>query len=549
MGNNIQDLENNKSIPESCKYITVRFLDKSYDIHKDVITFLRCRELISSGLVKLLNESSRLLSKYSRQRSEDACRTLDTDAKQIQRIMLSIIDEVKKDLLSRGIYDVDEYDLGANITAVKEVENLATAVVLDMYSSALEIHNENEASRSYAYRSAASNITGSGVRLYTSSFSAFMVHSAVENSILKSQAKRADKEYEDALRRINSRAEDSFDRVFTEALYNKFLPKLPDIYILFHDELLKGYLFELTQHNQFSVDNIEIYNENKSSTILENMKYAEDKRALLIQAFEMCPFNIDVYGKMIDLGFFDTETMKDAKKIFKISELSSLLEEKIEQNLKKPDVIKDYVTVFADFKGEPERDVLRSFYKYTIYRITDDYKQVSLFYQDAKKLEKWIMENLYSNLDRVVATSEDEVRNKVNIWIQGNIKDSEYVELSKMDLMTIEDIRLEGSTLTSFEDVKLEYVDRMTSKIMEYIKEAKARKDAYEEACDKFNFELEQRNDAITHKMEELKQQGVFAFSRKREIKTEIERLQRALEDFRKTEPVNPRNTYYSMYQ
>ena len=35
---------------------------------------------------------------------------------------------------------------------------------------------------------------------------------------------KADKEYEDALRRINSRTEDRFDRMFSDALYNKFLP-------------------------------------------------------------------------------------------------------------------------------------------------------------------------------------------------------------------------------------------------------------------------------------------------------------------------------------
>lgn len=542
------DEEKIEVLQEDTDGISVKFLDKNYIVPEDAVTFLYCRDFVSNGLIKLLNESSKLLNKYSRMKSELACKSLDTDANQIQRTMLSIIEEVKKDLISRGIYDVDEYDLGANITAVKEVENLATAVVLEMYSSVLEIHNENEAYRNSAYRSAASNITGSGVRIYTSSFSALMMHSAVENSILKSQAKKADKEYEDALRRINSRTEDRFDRMFSDALYNKFLPGLPAIYTLFHDELLKVYLLELAQHGHFNIDNIERYSENKSSTMLENMKHATDKRALLIQAYEMCPFNIEVYEKMIELGFFDVETMKDAKKIFKVSELSGLLEEKIKNNLKKPDVIKDYITVLADYKGVNETDILKTFYQSTISRIKNDYHELFLLCADSKRLDKWIMEKINSDMDKVVTTSEEDARNKVNSWIQRNVEDSEFAELSNMGLMTIEDVRMKDSTMETLEDVKSEYANTMVSRIMEYIKEAKIRKVAYEEAYDKFNAELKKKSDALDSKVAELKQQGMFAFSKKKEIKTEIEQLQNELENFRKTEPVDLKNAYFGMY-
>lgn len=542
------DEEKIEVLQEDTDGISVKFLDKNYIVPEDAVTFLYCRDFVSNGLIKLLNESSKLLNKYSRMKIELACKSLDTDANQIQRTMLSIIEEVKKDLISRGIYDVDEYDLGANITAVKEVENLATAVVLEMYSSVLEIHNENEAYRNSAYRSAASNITGSGVRIYTNSFSALMMHSAVENSILKSQAKKADKEYEDALRRINSRTEDRFDRMFSDALYNKFLPGLPAIYTLFHDELLKVYLLELAQHGHFNIDNIERYSENKSSTMLENMKHATDKRALLIQAYEMCPFNIEVYEKMIELGFFDVETMKDAKKIFKVSELSGLLEEKIKNNLKKPDVIKDYITVLADYKGVNETDILKTFYQSTISRIKNDYHELFLLCADSKRLDKWIMEKINSDMDKVVTTSEEDVRNKVNSWIQRNVEDSEFVELSNMGLMTIEDVRMKDSTMATLEDVKSEYANTMVSRIMDYIKEAKVRKVAYEEAYDKFNAELKKKSDALDSKMAELKQQGMFAFSKKKEIKAEIEQLQRDLDDFRRTEPTKLKEAYYGMY-
>ena len=83
---------------------------------------------------------------------------------------------------------------------------------------------------------------------------------------------------------------------------------------------------------------------------------------------------------------------------------------------------------------------------------------------------------------------------------------------------------------------------------MDYIKEAGKRKIIYEEAYDKFNAEIKKHNDTINNKMAELKQQGMFAFSKKKEIKTEIERLKYELEEFRKGQPVDLKNAYYKMY-
>lgn len=412
----------------------------------------------------------------------------------------------------------------------------------------MEIQSDNQASRDYAFRAAGRNITGSGVRIYTNSFASLMMHSAIENSILKSQAKKADQEYEQALKRINSASEDRFDRVFSNALYNKFLPILPEIYTSFHDELFKNYLIELAQHNQFNIDSIERFSENKSTIMLENIKHAGDKKKLLIQAFEMCPFNIEVYEKMLELGYFDIDTMKDAKKIFKGTELDTLLEEKIKSNLKNIDSVKDYITVLAYYKGKDERIVLLPFYQSTISRIKNDYHELLLLCADSRRLDRWINENINFDMDKVVATSEDTVKDKVNSWIERNIEDKQFSELSDMGLITIEEIRMKDSTQTTLEKVKGEYAVKLISLIADYIKEAGKRKIAYEEAYDKFDAEIKKRNDAISEKYEELKQQGMFSFSKKKEIKAEIGQLQNELENFRKTEPVDLKNAYFGMY-
>lgn len=539
---------NENSTRKCNKYFTVKFLNKNYDLPEDIIVFLECRNFTSNGLIKLLGETRSLMKQYQRIGGEKAVNRLDEDVANIQRIMISIVKDVYNDLLGRKIYDVDEYELYERITSIKQVESMATSVMGNMLEGATRVHNNNQAMRNNAYRSAASNITGSGVKLYTSSFTSLMVHSTVENSILKSQAKKADQEYEQALKKISASAEDQFARIFSDGIFKQFLPSLPEIFSIFQDELLKNYLLELAKHNQFNIESIEKYSEDKSITIIENIKYAEDKKSLLTQAFEVCPFNIEVYEKLLELNCFDIDTMKEAKKIFKGSELDDILDEKVRSNLKNVDLVKDYVSILSYYRGKNEKTVLMSYYQDIIKKIKENYENLFMLCTNERRLAAWINQNIDSNMDKIVIATEEDVRDKVTSWIKINIKDSESAELLSMNLMSIEDIRMKDSAMTTLEDVKLEYETKIVYQIMEYIKEANKRKIVYEEAYDKFNAELKNKNTLLDAKIAELKQQGVFAFSKKKEIKAEIEMLQKDVEEFRRTEPVQLRENYYGMY-
>ena len=201
----------------------------------------------------------------------------------------------------------------------------------------------------YAYRSAASNITGSGVRIYTNSLTSLMMHSAIENSILKSQARKADQQYETAKKQINQSASDDLEKACANILFNDFFPLLTQLVTEFYNELFKNYLVELEVHGMFDIDNIEQYNENKSCAILNNISMFENKNALFVEAFEACPFNVDIYTKMIEFNVIDVNTLKDAQILFPQSEIPDLIKTKLEkidssQNIR---IIKNMIEVLA----------------------------------------------------------------------------------------------------------------------------------------------------------------------------------------------------------
>lgn len=525
----------------------VKFLDTTYDIPEDVIIFLNCRDFVSKGLVKLLNEASSLMSKYTRIGGKRAVDGMADDVTHIQQVMKFIVKDVHDNLLKRGIYDVDQKELYERITSIKQVDSMATEIALNALSAVMEVQSENQAMRDYAYRSAASNITGSGVTIFTNNLASLMVHSAIENSVLKSQVKKADQEYEQALRKISASAVDRFERIHTDVLFNQFLPKLPDIFTKFHDELLSNYLLELSTHNQFNPDALEKYSENKSSTMLENIKHAEDKQNLLQQAFAECPFNLDIYEKLLQLGYFDFDTFIDAKKIFKKSEMDNLLEEKIKSNLNDMENVKKYVKVLASYKNKDESSVLSMFYQDTISKIKNDYHEIFLVCVDSRRLSTWIKDHINKDRDKIASTSEESIRDKISTWIKNTVDDKQYENLSAMGLISIDDIKYKDSTKNTLAEVQTEYVDKMIALILDYIKELGKKKIAYEEAYDKYNAGLKKHTDAIAAKNDELKQQGLFAFSKKKELKAELDRLNNEYEEYRRTEPVNLKNAYFNM--
>lgn len=533
---------------ENTKYFSVKFLDKIYDIPEDVIIFYNCREFVSEGLIKLLDEASSLMKKYSRMGSERATRGLSNDVKHIQQVMMSVVKDVHNDLLKREIYDVDENELYERITSIKQVESMATDVAFNILCAAKEVQRDNQTMRNNAYRSAVSNISGSGVRIFTNSFTSLLVHSAIENSVLKSQAKKADREYEQALKSINASSEDRFERIYSDGLFKQFLPALPEIFTTFNDELLKNYLLELVQHNQFNIDNIEQYSENKSSTMLENIKHAGDKKKLLIQAFEICPFNFNVYKKALELGFFDFKTFKDAKKIFGSKITGSLIEEEITKYISDIDKMKDYISLLAYYKDENEQKIWSQYYQNEINMIRDNYRKISILCTDSVELDEWIKIQINPDMDKIVKTTEKEVKKCLESWFLTNMNNKRFDKLSSIGLISVEDIRLQNSVKTTLEEVNEEYIEKILLMIIDYITEAGKRKIVYEEAYNKFNLELKKRNAVIAEKETELNQQGIFAFTKKKELKIELEKLQNELREFKKTEPVDLKKAYYNMY-
>lgn len=349
---------------KSANYFDVTFMNKTYKVPEDVTILIKSRSFVEKEIIKLIHESSNMIVRYSETEATKFFLNFNDEIQNYHSIMLEACQGIVDDLIRRDIYDVSVVDLAGRLSGFKAVQELGNKAIIKVADEVEKLAEEKEAGENSAYRSAANTITGSGIRFFTNSFTSLMVHSAVEKHIMLSQAKKADQQYEKAVQKIQVACENALNQICTSILIKDFGIGFVEIIETFNNELMENYLLELTLHGKFNVDNIVEYNEKRSDAILENMSGALDKRQLLVQAYEACPFNIDVYKKMLEAGYFDVNTLKDAKKIFPVEILQSMVESKIDGSLTSFKKMDEYVAVLADYMDIDEITVIKKFFSH-----------------------------------------------------------------------------------------------------------------------------------------------------------------------------------------
>lgn len=446
-----------------------------------------------------------------------------------------------------GVYDVTESDVIYENKGYKQYIQVRDKMQEGTRKIMLFSLNSWMEQQDSIYSSAASNIRGSGYGLISNSFLAHATFSAMEYSTLKRQAKEADRQYQQAIGELNrstlSREEQQYIQFYATEIY----PEIAEAFNTFVTELMAIYLLKLQEKGIFDSDKLSDYSLNKSAEILKNIKLVDDKKAVLVEAYKICPFNPDIYADVMTYGLFDVDTMKGAKEFHQETMLVGIIEKNIKSNLNNLEKAKDYIEVLAYYQGKSETDILKKFYESTISKIKNDYHEIFLVCVDSRKLSTWIRNNISVDLDEIVSMSEDKISNIVNSWIRNTVDDKQYDNLSTMGLISIDDIKYKDSTKTTLAEVQTEYADKMIALILDYIKELGKKKIAYEKAYDKYNAGLKKHMDAIAAKNNELKQQGLFAFSKKKELKAELDRLNNEYEEYRRTEPVDLQDAYFNM--
>lgn len=548
-GNNGQRelFETQDIVKKAAHYYDVRFMGKTYKVPEDAVTFIKSREFVGKELIKLINEASDMIVRYSDTEAPKFFENFNAEINRYHTVMLEACQDIIDDFISRDIYDVSVTDLADRLSGFKDIQDLGNKVVIKATKEIQKLVDEKNAGEDAAYRSAASTITGSGLHFFTSSFASLMVYSAVEKQIMLSQAKKADQRYEKAVRKIQEACKDALNQICTNILINDFGMGLVDIIEKFNNELMQNYLLELTMHGQFNVDNIEGYSENRSNAILENISKVTDKKKLLIQAYEASPFNIDVYEKMLELGYFDVDTFKDAKQIFPVETLQEMIELYLDKSSVQIEKMDAYVAVLADYLNTDEKAIIKKYFSKYGKNLVMPFENIEKICGDIHKFDLWIRENISSDMEQISELSVEDVHGIAEKWISHQVDDEKIQKLFTAGVNPFDTIHQCDDSTSEYYNIKKKYVDLLAKSLGNYISEAKERRKIYEEAYRKYNEEFDKQRGKIEELQRRLVQTGLFSFSKKKEIKEEIAREQTKLNGI--AEPIEQKNAYYNMYK
>lgn len=397
-------------------------------------------------------------------------------------------------------------------------------------------------------RSAYSQITGTGISMYSNSIIAHMTLAAFETSTLKKQCEKADRDFEIAFDSMIARNTSIRESKDIEVMIKAFTG-IAEAFGIFVSELMEKYLNKLEENSIFEYSKVKPYNIKRSTDLLNNLSIVDDKKSVIEQAFKSCPYNPDIYAKVLELGLCDVDTFITAKEFYQDSLLVGVIEEYCKNNMKNLSKIRKPITVLALYKEKKELDILDSFYKNELDSVKNQYRILSTILTNKTELDKWIRKNLGQYTYEVTGTSIDEIRSKIHSIVFNIITNTSYYEFVNLGLMSAESIRIQDSSAVELEKINIEYENKIMNCVNDYVKEAKHRKQRYDIAYDKFNVELKKRQNAISEKYRELSSIGVFALSKKKELKSIISTMEKELSQYKAdNEPKDLQIAFEKMY-
>ena len=518
-------------------YVTVKFLGDEYQVSETINEFLHYDELLTPVRLKMLNTLSKDIKRDSQSLSfgSETAEHVYKITESYQNMMNECANIFVNKLFSLGIYDVTENELIEATPSIAELNELKMKTIKTMLSEGQKYVDMKNEGLENAYKSAASNITGSGVTVFSNSITTLLIHSVVEHGILMSQAKQADKEYEEAVRELNTSTRYALDKMVGEVMVKQYYPAVIDILMEFNTKITSAFLTELAQRGKFDFASIQNYNKQKADQMLSNISRVPDIVSFLKQTFSVCPFSFEVYVKSLEYGLLDKETFKTAEYFGFADSLAEKMDKYVNRNLRNKDLVNPIITILAEYRNTDETGIWRIFYKDAIEEIENSYRNFERALTHKFALDSFVREYISPDMTLVVSKTRDDVECIVSQKIASVLSEDRYLELIEMNLLSIEKLRKANSTASSLSEINTELSNNLVSSVMEYIEEANRRLKRFKESKAQLDKEIQIMRNELDLLQTEREKLSFFAFSKKKEMDIAIENQIKKIVEYENT--------------
>lgn len=520
--------------------VNLIFLGEEYSMPEELrefVEYLHYFEAIRNEIMPLLTTQIRA-KKY--------CSGAEENFIYFKAPLTKVGEKVIVKLTEKNIFDATLNDIVYNNSGYIQLHNICKYTFDEMANILMRAITSFEDGYVSAYSSAASNITGSGISIWTNSLSSALIYSALESSTLKKQADKANREYSDAISSLDKRITDNQTREENNLLLNKYYPGVAEALSLFVSEMMEYYIIKLEQNGVFDYFKVKSYDLQRSSDLLKNISIVSDKAKLLKEAFICCPYNPDVYNAVMENNLADVPTFETAKYFLQDKILTDVIEKYIKENTNNIDLVKIPVKILALYKEQNEQSIWKMIF-------SDDYKQFCKYYNNLNNVIKerdsliaWIENNITNDAVALCEMDKCVLTNKIEKILKSKIitdkQFSLFNELGVIDkecnipweLETLDDIN--SKYLNSIIHFIDKLIPELKSNIDKYVEKAEIAKQEYE----KYKIEYDSKFNELQSKEANLKEQraalGILAFSKKKEMDAKILECQTEISELKKSD-------------
>lgn len=536
--------------------IEISFLGEKYSVSEDLLSLVKATkkfETINDKLTDLLIKQI----KKNKHCGQDFQQTdKGPKGKYYKTAMEDAAKEIIKDLSEQQIYNVTITELVDENDGYIEMEKVCQKTFETSWQILIKAIQNFQAGYQGAYTQLSSQITGTGVSVYTSSPSSFLLYSALEASVVNKQFNRAKTDYQKALDNLIDSNQNEMERDKSNLLKNYYYPNISSSLSMFVSILMKKYLKILSENGKFDYSVTETYNLAKSCDILKNYDLVTDKTALLKQAFICCPYNPDVYQKVIELNNWDYPTFETLKYFEQSSLLVSDIRKELRLKINSPKEAADIVRVLSLLEDCAEKDIWNDLYCRKVSAILEGYSKLRGYLSNSQKLKSFILAGFPRNIE---TASKEEISDYVKEKVLAITNISVIELLKSLDLISIEKISLNANADITFEEMNEEYIESITLASVQFIEKALEEKKAllksagelkkqHEDYCSSSNDKLSEEKKMIEELQNQRNNLGFFAFSQKKSLDLEIQNAQ-AKYDKLKREISQKQNALYDAYE
>ncbi len=531
--------------------VEINFLGEKYSVSEDLLLLVKATKKFETINEKLSDYLVKHIKKNDYCGKDENC-TIDYFKRPMENAAKQLITE----LSNFQIYNATITDLVDENAGFLEMKSICDNTQEKLRQALIKAMQDFQMGYQNAYDEASNQITGSGTSVWTNSATSMLFFSALEASTVKRQYNQAQSNYKRALDNLIDNNQSELDRSINNIIRNYYYPGIANTITLFVSMLMEKYLKILADNGKFDYSITETYNLAKSCDILKNYDLVTDKTAVLKQAFVCCPYNPDVYQKVIELNNWDLPTFETLKYFEQGSLLVPAIRKELRAKINSPKEVVDIVRVLALLEDCAEKDIWSDLYSQKVGAILEGYSKLRDYISNSKKLKSFILAGFPKNIE---TASKEEIEEYVKGKVLA-ITDVSVVELLKsLDLITIEKISLNGNADVSFDGMNKEYIESITLAAVQFIKEALEEKNAllksgeelkrqHEDYCSSSNDKLSEEKKKIEELQNQRNNLGFFAFSQKKNLELQIQNAQAEYDKLRR-EISQKQNDLYDAYE